>query len=725
MSQCFSFRFRPTEQSKGLSLVIYYEKNISLDTISRKIKKDVTDNLTPKHVYLVTSAPKQYTLADIAKDKAFCGEFLSYVGEIHEDLSFLRSSLAGELLLPGDKPLEASITQSLLHVGMLTLFKRHRGLIVSNNSYHFVKPSGAHCDAFIRASNLLVSSNEVSFLALSLLPYLKTGIKRIYVDTSSIAFLVNIAIQLRDRYLQEEAPSIESFGSYTALNEPYDFVEDSSSLVIISATTSGSLAKQLIRDKRFSSSNVVTLFHLGLPSTQIGLFDVTEAMPSQPISVSEGDCGFCKRESRPVHIAGEQFLPESPRHELLLIRKSDFNSDREKFFKMFAATGTLEWNKATVPSAESTEHFFINARKAIEVSGNALGGDLAKNMKRYITRDLTNIIVLDDQDSDAFLTEVKQFLGVCWEQSITVSKASETKSLQLGSCGSVMVVAAAITSGRQLLSISRTLRDLSPKSSVLYLVAFSKLQSKEAEKQLCNDLQQGGHTFKVLESCFLPRIKEHAMTAWDWEHETLLPFSQLDPLGDLSDELPSKLQEYFDQLCSVSQTNDDLFLPTPVGHKLELRKTFVFWSDLDFDGDRIQNTTQADVYWTIQAVLHDLRNSNEMKCLATPYHTTLLSPANFDRFNDGVIQASLLRAATPIELDYRVDSNYSRQMTDVINSVVENWSNEQGEAALEFLMALWTGRLRINDRHMQEIKEKCSKLEKLPIEMRFILKQLA
>lgn len=109
--------------------------------------------------------------------------------------------------------------------------------------------------------------------------------------------------------------------------------------------------------------------------------------------------------------------------------------------------------------------------------------------------------------------------------------------------------------------------------------------------------------------------------------------------------------------------------------------------------------------------------------MATIYHTTLISPANFDRYNDGVIQASLLRAAKPVEMDYRVDEIFSRQMTDVLSSVLTNWNNAQGEAALEFLMALWTERMCLIDEHLREIVN--LRKEEMTDALKFILDRLS
>jgi hypothetical protein len=220
----------------------------------------------------------------------------------------------------------------------------------------------------------------------------------------------------------------------------------------------------------------------------------------------------------------------------------------------------------------------------------------------------------------------------------------------------------------------------------------------------------------------MPRVKENTKTAWDWELEELTQGSGSDPLSGSVDEFPLALRERAELLASADNDPDKLFLPSPTSKKLQLRQTFAFWSDLGLS-DSLENSTQADVYWTIQSVLHDLRIGSDEKGLASTYHSTLISPACFDRYNDGVIQACLLRAAKPVELNYAVDHEFSRQMADVLQSVITNWRNPQGEAALEFLLALWTGRLQLVDAHVKELLD----LEngEMPDEMRFIMKQLA
>lgn len=108
---------------------------------------------------------------------------------------------------------------------------------------------------------------------------------------------------------------------------------------------------------------------------------------------------------------------------------------------------------------------------------------------------------------------------------------------------------------------------------------------------------------------------------------------------------------------------------------------------------------QADVLFTIASVLQQLRTAGpqagERTIRANWMQQTILSPENFGRFNDGIIQASLLRSARPAELDFRDDPAASGDAGRLIRRIVESAARPRGEAAAEFLLALGTGTLRL------------------------------
>lgn len=78
------------------------------------------------------------------------------------------------------------------------------------------------------------------------------------------------------------------------------------------------------------------------------------------------------------------------------------------------------------------------------------------------------------------------------------------------------------------------------------------------------------------------------------------------------------------------------------------------------------------------------------------FQQVLLSPEVFSRFDDGVIQATFLRAAVPAELDYRAHETHSLSMSDIIQRVVAGYGHERREAAMEFVMALAIGKTRLH-----------------------------
>lgn len=691
MSNYFSYRFKLDFENRQ-SLVIFCHSDVEVSTLTKVIKDDVNENLVPQRLILIGYEVNSEVKEDLNSDTLFGDEIESWIGDVEEKVSYLNVTPEGRII-DIDSGEDVSFRDELLKDGAKSIFENRKGLITSLPSYHFLKPSGDHCDKFIRASNLFTSGVEVAFLAIGLLPYLKPNIKRIYVDTSSISFLVSSAIQLYSSF-DEKLPIIESFESYSVFNNPYDFHVDDDSLVIISATTSGGLAQILTEKHAFNPSNVITLFYSSIKEGQNAIYDISGAV-GKIHSVRPNRCQLCEDGSKLIKIEGEQFIPETPKHELLVIRKRDFDEDRKKFFKEFATKNLLKFNTSPCDRWDK-EHFFVDVKALLSSGQNYFQKSLLRKINKHFSRDIKTVIYLDDDDA-LFLAE--QIVKIVNDDAIKVVCYQDISEQDLISHSSVLVVASAITSGRKLLATARKLRGISESATITYLVCFCKLPTSDSFGQLKNDLCLGGHELISLRSCYMPRFSENMLSPWDIEEKALSEFDdKADPFNVQHAELPNLLLKRLDILRNSSNQNE-LFLRSPKGESLTLRNTFAFWAGLGLD---TSNSSQADVYWTIQAILHDLRLKND-KGLATTYHSTLLSPVCFDRFNDGVIQACLLRAAKPTELNYAVEEEYSRQITDIIISIVKNFANSQGEGGLEFLMAIWVGRLKTQDKHMEEI----------------------
>jgi hypothetical protein len=148
------------------------------------------------------------------------------------------------------------------------------------------------------------------------------------------------------------------------------------------------------------------------------------------------------------------------------------------------------------------------------------------------------------------------------------------------------------------------------------------------------------------------------------------------------------------------------FLPsgTDLDCPLRLRPDFAYWNFKYKEED----INLPAVFLTIAAILQNAREANfesQKDRLGTDaFQQVVLDPENFARYNDGVIQAALLRAAHPGELDYSSERAASQYMLDLLSRIFIQHERPQGESALEFGHALNSGRLKLMHEDMVELR---------------------
>src|SRR5262249_50676117 len=157
--------------------------------------------------------------------------------------------------LSGSAAYDEALFESLKKDGVIEIFIRRDGLLKPGRSFHYIHPSGRHSRGFLRAANVMMAGPEVTFLAMSLLRYLDAEPYHLWVDTSSIAGIAYALIALRQTLQPDfRVPAINSFSSYGGVDStPFD--DGARSLVLISATTSGNLARKIAK-KGFASDHI-------------------------------------------------------------------------------------------------------------------------------------------------------------------------------------------------------------------------------------------------------------------------------------------------------------------------------------------------------------------------------------------------------------------------------------------------------------------------------------
>jgi hypothetical protein len=305
---------------------------------------------------------------------------------------------------------------------------------------------------------------------------------------------------------------------------------------------------------------------------------------------------------------------------------------------------------------------------------------------------LTHVIALDEDS----LPLAEQVAGRVSPNATVVKREDVAKDIPSETRTAIAIVAIIIESGRSLLDISRDLRSVAPTAPLNYFVGLSKTTGEPRRESLQSTLKQTVNPYPYdvmqIEEITLPLAI--GPSSWDGERKL---FRTPEILNIAPPELKQTIVERSARLSKASVAlADELFLPNKADRKLTLQPGFVFWPD----GVPQRGTiTQADVYFTIASVLQQLRSnvhrSQKAAIKSNWFQQTVLAPGNFGRFNDDIIQASILRAALPHEMNFVDAPADSRELGRLIRRIIIAGESDRGGAAAEFLLALATERLRL------------------------------
>ena len=271
--------------------------------------------------------------------------------------------------------------------------------------------------------------------------------------------------------------------------------------------------------------------------------------------------------------------------------------------------------------------------------------------------------------------------------------------------GSLVVgVSSVVSTGRALLELSRSFRVVPDGVKTGYLAAIGHPPSLSAWQILLNSLRWPGlDSNSYLEYGWLLErdpMEIRAETAWTAERRLAAELVSSTPSGSL------------ESLAAQSRGRE--IEANPIGARrlfvapsysgvsdAELRpinRRFIVW---DFDHAQRERrdssdheASQVEVFISMSHMLHRSRFAaiqTKTGRLSSRLPYFVLDPANFDRYNDPQIQASILRAAHPGELDYRLDEDGSRAMTEIVLHSLANLDGEAGATAAEFVIALTIG----------------------------------
>lgn len=598
----------------------------------------------------------------------------------------------------------------IIDFGLYDIIKNRNLIIEAHSNIHFIKPSGKHTSKFIDVKNILESSAEIAFIATSILKLLPSEINKIYVDTSGIYPLAyEICNIIKAFEKSSRIIPIDSFGSYGGI-EDYNFSSDEKTLILISASTSNNLYEKLKRNSYLEQASIVSIIMAQININKQNVLIEFEKFKEKFCksyfqhfqSYNEIECPMCLREySIPIALDKSKFIFEAPRTEAYLPLSVDSDENLRDLIHKYKDLDAFRCLFDGVDGTKTpTPEYFIDVSKIIK--NKEFENLLVSKIHRSFPLNTDCIIHCKDQGAKELATLIKNKIS---ELNLHVDlydgMAPEDKTPNKG----IIVVAGSIESGKSLLNISRALRKFN-NLPITYIVGFAKYNSDNEFGKLQKDLTFsegpcGPHQFHFIEKILLP-INEHKENSWEKEIEVL---KLLTEKYKNNSDLKPIIEQRLIQIKGASSINtgglgEHVFLKSPAGKDLVLGKTFAFWNKGDNDHEFKHQST---VYFTISSVLQRLRTkakNNGTIPLGSGYIIRQLDPLLFDRFNEGIIQASVLRSAKPRELDYSADDAKSRIIGSLIERMLKLPETEESTGLPEILLALCTRKLQIKKDHL-------------------------
>lgn len=464
------------------------------------------------------------------------------------------------------------------------------------------------------------------------------------------------------------------------------------------------------------SSNIITIVGIGrFKDEQQLICNATKDKKLNPHgsdeikSWSAKKCPECQRKSLAIRIQGDSFMPRLPAEKKFLIRRTNVPEWLTKtldFFKEYQVLSGFSLNQSGQP-----RDINFDLSKAFSNLDTILPDQtsLKTKLQFILPASATKIVVPVGGGALALAKTIKGFLEENYSKNqidiVSVEKLRAPESKMEGWTGSVIVVTGLTNSPRELLAISRDLRKA--KCPILYIIGLASFPSAQTYKLCCLDLSQRFDDQKNqvhnLASIFLSLSMEDYYSAWEGEKIFL---GKLLALSDF----PLTNRQYFEtrqkQLVQRVEgergLEEGLFLDAPRGTKLELNPNFSLVKKDTVAG----YYNQTEVLFAVSATLHNIRfgAESEPNLFRAVCQRIVLSPRNFDRYNDAVIQAALLRLAHSIEIDYRFSKPMSDDIADIIVESARHLDEESSDALPEFLLALAMNRLRLHPDSLEKIK---------------------
>lgn len=581
---------------------------------------------------------------------------------------------------------------AVLNNGLNLLLDSNEVVQVAPSGHMFKHPSGTVNKVFIQARELAKSEPQLCFVARLIVAKLDAHVRDdlciVYIDTMSIYHYVREALN----FLGKSA-RIYSFHSYDDVKkiapptEPY--------LVVISASTSGGMARQLHRQQRFDPKRLVTLIdmssHGRSGSVVIELDKIGNKFKRLSATGAETE----------IELVGEHFSSKAKPPRAVTLGMPHMPKDLKSVLSYFNVAGFAGLNGPKQPGGTRV----VSLIPPAIVEGDKFDKWLDEEIRWSISASIDCIVHTGDPSSLALAIRAAAILKDARGGGVIVTLSSaDINQKVLATAKGVLVVTAVAGDGGTLREISRDLREyVDPLLPRHFLVGTGLPQSMDAWERLRQFLERNtshrryGFSVRLV----LPTGPDNPDDAWRALHN-------LAETADMADLTHAAVDSHVvtESLAAATEAlriGAGGFLSQPNGSQLSLSEGFLFFDDVY--NDRIEQVPPPAVYMAMSCALQAAREcqtpANQLR--SSGYESVVIAPECFLRFNDNILQACLLRATLPSELDYSASPHLSKLMKEFLAKVFDRYSHAYGAAALEFAAALATGRLKLKQSDQSEV----------------------
>ena len=293
--------------------------------------------------------------------------------------------------------------------GISALFDETKTILHAPHGYVFRKLSGREENMFVRAGNMLREPGCMSIFNHLLLRKLPPNCSFVYIDSFTILSFT-LGLQSIVRYFRGlgrslPALTIENTHSYE-ISDDFRIPNEDNYLVLISASTSGGLAKKLVDEFQADPNRIIHLLGIGPPNAEFKkscvYFKARDINAEQLTSVN--------RANTPIEIGTEEFLvAQGPPRPVRITTKHVNDDAASEFYKPYYMLA-LRFGEPSMPERRRYSPFSIS---------NQIEHAESSPIKEWVRDDLIHeipasarvLVYVDNQMSKQVADWIKTCLG--------------------------------------------------------------------------------------------------------------------------------------------------------------------------------------------------------------------------------------------------------------------------------------------------------------------------